>query len=104
MSKINEMALLRPKLGHWLFDHFQDREARAIENASNNEKEFKLNGLSLEEARRLILTAEARANLQQPEELRMWFTYSRYYLYLIWYKGYKVWKKVNAWLDRPFLS
>jgi hypothetical protein len=83
------MALIRPILGTLLFYHFHNHEARCIERAWDNKAEPRFNGLSLREGRHLILTAEARAQYQ-PEKLRLWFTYSRFYLYLAWYKANKL--------------
>ena len=98
------MAFVRPAIGKWLFDYFHDHEGRVIEKALDNKREPRFYGLSLKEARTLILTAEARAEVGQPKELRMWFTYSRFYLYIAWYKLYKLRFSVKKWLDRPFLS
>jgi hypothetical protein len=82
------MAVVRATIGRWLFDHFQNHEAKCIDRVLDNKAAPRFNNLSLSEGRYLILTAEARA-AYHPVELKLWFIYSRFYLYLMWYKGYR---------------
>jgi hypothetical protein len=89
----NHIMKMRERIGLWLYRHEMHLEDQAVAEYEKSGKETKIWGLSVKESSYLMDTARARAK-EHPEELKAWYTYSCFYLSVVWFKLYKVWKKV----------